>query len=931
MAKYDFIFGDSIAAGIAISQGLKRSGANKVFSKDEKGSSEVGASPKKVLRFLKEFGAKEFDGKVVIISTGYTNGTSDTDTIKKQLDYLKAANASVMVLGTANKRAGDKRIQKLDLPKGNNVLRALCLEFNFVFAGGFTPGTDGVHPTKYADYWATFEKDIPPANVPIVKKTEPTIESGNDGDTSDAKDEPKDGSSKESKPVMEMAENSEEEVALVSAPNPFDVFGKIVLKKVSGPGEIVGVVEKEVDTIGFNRGVEFDGIQFTEPGDYEVSVTCTDGSVEPQTFKVKVLPLEEIAQDSEETDPIKNSAVPCIAQIFKPKVVIDEIVMPIPSETNQATETLISIGIRPLLLYAGTNIDATDISLLRLYHDGIIPRCTVLFKDTLGLIKTNMAQDFTTFEIFINSNTPDLKSIHMLFLVENFKQDPKTSEFSMSGPVFIPGGEFLYQQNYKTYEGSSREVLERISAELGLGFNTNINEADDRMKWVSGGKKTHETISEVVRHAYISEDSFVWSYIDYYYCLNYIDVEKEYKRDNANDTGVETGTDNASVTYTRMQLTDEKTMNKSCFYFGDYDLINRSTSKSIKTGHKTKIKYYDTCTKQMLEFVVDGNTNDQSETISLRGKLYDKNLTRDNVSTRFMGYIDTSNVHKNYHYAPVLNKRNFDEIQKISVRLMLPTINLNLYKGMKISAVFFNQAPSIISSQSEKLIWRLTGPYIISDIIYMWDGKQFSQEIMCSRRDVGKTPEELGNKIEKKDGTTENTENPVSDVNKNNFLYEVGKTYKFKHVDGVEYQILVKSKSADGNSITGELLKVPTGQPSKQPVVTVGNVEQIKENSANAAANKDKEYTELVIGIKAAQGAGVNVVGSIKFKQTGPKLAAVGHLEGFPDGKTIDHEGVESFASDKDTLAKEMLIALQSKILSQYNKDVALEVKEKKF
>lgn len=166
MITIDYIVGDSIAAGTAINGfGLKtRSGKFAVKSVDDKGISEVGASPTKILGFLNEIGAAKFKGKNVIISTGLSNGPNDLKSepndksksvIRKELQFLKDAGAAkVFMIGVSNEPP-----EKFPgLKTGNADLKLLADEFGYTFFGGFKPSADGIHP----NYGAYYKSNIKP-------------------------------------------------------------------------------------------------------------------------------------------------------------------------------------------------------------------------------------------------------------------------------------------------------------------------------------------------------------------------------------------------------------------------------------------------------------------------------------------------------------------------------------------------------------------------------------------------------------------------------------------------------------------------------------------------------------------------------------------------------------------------------------------------
>ncbi len=116
--------GDSIAKG----------------SKDTSGSlgtAKVGATPKDVMGMLQ---GQDLKGKLVRLSSGISNDTSDLSTVRQQLQYAQKMGAKgVQLMGTSVDRA--------DLSPLNAKLQALANEFpGFVqFGGGFN-AKDKVHP-----------------------------------------------------------------------------------------------------------------------------------------------------------------------------------------------------------------------------------------------------------------------------------------------------------------------------------------------------------------------------------------------------------------------------------------------------------------------------------------------------------------------------------------------------------------------------------------------------------------------------------------------------------------------------------------------------------------------------------------------------------------------------------------------------------------
>ena len=122
----------------------------------------------------------------------------------------------------------------------------------------------------------------------------------------------------------------------------------------------------------------------------------------------------------------------------------------------------------------------------------------------------------------------------MDFKITNFKD--LAGSFSIQGIVDIPQ---IYLRKFTSYsKKTSFECLQEVAKECQLGFATNVSDSNDKMTWVNTGHQRLQFISEVVKNSYISDNSFLHCYIDYYYNLCYVDLEKEYNRENSEDVQI---------------------------------------------------------------------------------------------------------------------------------------------------------------------------------------------------------------------------------------------------------------------------------------------------------------------------------------------------------------------------------------------------------
>jgi hypothetical protein len=587
------------------------------------------------------------------------------------------------------------------------------------------------------------------------------------------------------------------------------INSKITLKVKSGPGEIVG--ETEIDFQ--NNVAEFTKIQFSEPGEYVISVIPSNtNELEPTEFTINVEPEEEVipqensGEIEDEKQPL-NGTRPIIAQILQPSIKIEPMEFDISSSQKDNQDIGSTLGFTPFVWYNGAQIQTKDIIKLFLYYDEYIPKCKVTLVDSQGLINSpsTMPLNDTKFEIFFNSGSDVLKSIHLKFKLE-INQVNKNGTNTLTGIIDL---DEFYKRNYKSYNGTSFEVLKRISTELELGFNSNISNTDDSMKWRKRGIPMQSFLSEIIRHSYISDDSFLMGYIDYYWCFNYVDLEKEWKRDISNDVALNSQgiSSIASEEIVPMSLTNDMSNNTSPFYFTNYKLNNNSTYQSVNKGTYTVSKVYDRKRKQFLKFNIDSITSSGDDKVILKGAPGSSDDINTNFVTNYGGKIDTDNVHRNFFYAVEQNRRNLDNLLNISIDMTLPQPNFNLYLYQKIKIEFINQKQTVTNI---KLIdERLTGDWMIVDISFTWANGSLYQKIKAVRKELGKTEDEIS-----RQKVAPNSEVNNSEINENptpeeqilpNQIYKVGYVYKLQDTKGIKYSYLITSLSEDGNSVTGNL------------------------------------------------------------------------------------------------------------------------------
>jgi len=629
---------------------------------------------------------------------------------------------------------------------------------------------------------------------------------------------------------------------------PYLIKSKISLKKISGPGEIVGVVE--VDAI--DGRADFSGIQFTDPGNYIIQVLPSNSQqLIGTTFSVTVSgePIEEQPQTGEDK-PITGNR-PIIAQIDEPRVKLKPMVHPASDNNIDNASIATSTGAIPFVYYDGTQINPVDIDNLELYYEDCVPKIRMTINDTTGRLRiaeSNPIRD-PKIQIFMNPGSSVLKFIHLQFIITS-NSERKNGLLTIFGTLDIKG---FYKKSTKSYKSTSFNALREFAKDMDLGFNSNITDTDDEQVWSRKNGTGSDFIKEVFQHAYINDDTFVMAYIDYYYCLTYVDVQKELERDITSDVGLlSNGVTLATDTPEEKKIVPMIISNEYKAHGGPFTFMspakvtNNTEQINRQYGTQTESKSYDRLGKKFLVFVVDALTGDRTKNVETR--------TEDDMKTNtlpsFGGKVDYDSVHKNYAIAYDMQVRNFLMLSNNTAECYFPTPNFNIYRYQKIKAIFVN--PRTTATDPEVINVRQTGEWTVLEISFIFKKGTLSQKVILGRRELSKTAEEINREVvepDKKDNAEIN-ENPDTE-NKivPNSTYTVGQRVLVEQ-NGKQYIIEVTSVLDNGVDIEGTITDfnivsektsesmqadTPVGEqkPSEKGEVTLEQANSRSKNSYN--------------------------------------------------------------------------------------------------
>jgi hypothetical protein len=418
------------------------------------------------------------------------------------------------------------------------------------------------------------------------------------------------------------------------------------------------------------------------------------------------------------------------------------------------------IGKLPLIIINGVQIETKDVSYFKLHNDKFMPEIEMIFSDpTNRIFDSRYPLDSQILSIMMKSNETLLMPIRMdlwigkFISVKNKAGDSDYKQYELTANLDVP-----IIIKFASYKGTSYNVLKKIANMAEMGFASNIENTDDNMTWINSGiDHTREFIPEIVKHSYINDNTFLWAYVDFWYNLNYIDVEKQLNLSTNEDKSLSGNEAITGEKYTiPLILSNHPDYNMTNQYIDKFNLINESTNINREIGYKSHIYFYDIKEKEISNVLLDtiSTKGDKNDKIVLKGQPDDNQYAIDQRKNYFLGKNNIDNAHKNYLYAEKLNEHNLKFLQKVRMNIVLSKLNFQLYRFQSVNIQLYklkelDSDPNPVTmadvEQSKnmdkyKLNERLSGDWIILGINYTYvrkgDNDKLIQEITVARREL---------------------------------------------------------------------------------------------------------------------------------------------------------------------------------------------------
>lgn len=436
----------------------------------------------------------------------------------------------------------------------------------------------------------------------------------------------------------------------------------------------------------------------------------------------------------------------------------------------------------PMIRINDVVLNTQDIRYMSIDSSDLLPTISLIISTTnTTFMSKSMPKDGDIISVYMQTDTDSLQYIRCDFIISGFNTVPnanvQTNTLSLSGRLFIP--RFDSDINCFAKIGTSKDVLKHIAKKFKIGFAYNdADDTADRQNWICSGA-LEEFIEEVLEHTWKNETSFFKAWIDVYYNLCFVNVNKFLLSTENDENEIDITFFTNTVNYTQAAkksrssendlptlkiLSNASTYKGSPFFIKEWAPYNSSSEISMNMGYEIKTytylhnqKIFDNNVENCFEELSNIPAYDQAKKdsyILLRGRArYDKSKNPEYEQERvnhdyidaYISYMwtgveyvasDTSNttsnnswdgnVHENYNRAKYHNAINLAELDKLYISVTVDGLCLQIMRGERIPVYLLYNTPlePMVNSQNDPDPGRLNkfycGYYIVDAITFTY-------------------------------------------------------------------------------------------------------------------------------------------------------------------------------------------------------------------
>lgn len=487
-----------------------------------------------------------------------------------------------------------------------------------------------------------------------------------------------------------------------------------------------------------------------------------------------------------------------IYNIFKPKIILDELSLPVTDDReNRKTEDIASLEY-PLIKINNYFISEPELDYMTIRCKEFIP--TIQLQITVindKFMDKEMPKDGDIISIAIRSKSDALNIIRNDYVITGVVTSRRRTSgtipttITFFGKLFVPGLESY--MGSASFNGTSMEALKQAAQQMQLGFNTNDDNTEDKQIWLVS-ESPEDFIQTVCCRSWKNENSFYDCWIDIYYNLNFVNIQKQllsaeddvdngvllYNIDSDWTWGPETEQDKMSeIPKVFSNYVGYRT---SSFYITEWKPDNRSSAITFKYGTSMNASFFEHVnslyendeSQKYWNIKIDPSydTEKLNSHILLRGRAtYDASINEGELARANYDYTTlytrspwmgiqytitnpeadntewSGNQHKNYLRAQIHNCINKAELEKLNLEINVQGTNTNIIRGDKVPVVIIgtdpieNQKVDPNAQTRERKNEFYSGYYLVKGFTLSWSKGEdsivsnFSQNFVLTRRE----------------------------------------------------------------------------------------------------------------------------------------------------------------------------------------------------
>lgn len=414
-----------------------------------------------------------------------------------------------------------------------------------------------------------------------------------------------------------------------------------------------------------------------------------------------------------------------ILAVLKPTIVLDELAIP---DVESGTDNSGGAAIKeppskfstmiPVIRINQYDVQGDRLNFFTLDCTGFYPTCRFSFFDRDGLFTArHYPKDGDIIQVYIRSAGEEttFKPIRIDFTVEDIKplggggSTNSSSELLVEGRMNIPN---LFTEKVEYQNETSWNALQNIAEALKLGYASNVEDTTDQQVWTNPYDTSEKFIRDITANSYLDDESFFTSYIDPYYHLTLVEVNRLFDQtdtdlevskmftQNAGDTMGSGSPEESEFDFPNL-LSNMIQMQGTARYISTYQQINKSGQISKDNGYKRYTQYWDLGEKKFISEFIDPFVGDTPGMVAAtKGRVLPdgeiEGPRNEQVKYKYLG-TQGDNVHPNFYYSAILNFQNNAEIEKFGMVLELDTVNPAIARYSRIYCQIFEFAKNVKS------------------------------------------------------------------------------------------------------------------------------------------------------------------------------------------------------------------------------------------